>query len=149
MGYTAMAVTGSDGNRLVSGWDLGSLRVEEDLGRESPVDGMVDYETRVYTVSELLGGFNGVSRPNRLPRNASCPQYEQWRQEDALYRAHLRYNLLLTRMMHEGVVGLSCEVRVGRSEGRLSAVTVVSSGVEYRMFGNTYYGRYRVTEVES
>ena len=149
MGYTAMAVTGSDGNRLVSGWDLGSLRVEEDLGRESPVDGLVDYETRVYTVSDLLGGFNGVSRPNRLPRNASCSQYDQWRQEDALYRAHLRYNLLLTRMMHEGGVDLSCEVRVGRSEGRLSAVTVVSSGAEYRMFGNTYYGRYRVAEVES
>lgn len=149
MGYTATAVTGSDGNRLVSGWDLGSLSVEADLGGVSPVAGMVDYESRVYTVSELLGGFNGVSRPNRLPRNASCPQYEQWRQEDALYRAHLRYNLLLTRMMHEGVVSLSCEVRVGRSDGRLSAVTVVSSGVEYRMFGNTYYGRYRVTEVES
>lgn len=143
MGYTAMAVTGSDGNRLVSGWDLGSLRVEEDLGGLSPVNGMVDYETRVYTVSELLGGFNGVSRPNRLPRNPTYYQEQQWRQDDARYRAHMRYNLLLTRMMHEGVVDLSCEVRVGRSEGRLSAVTVVSTGDEYRMFGNTYYGRYQ------
>jgi len=143
MGYTAMAVTGSDGKRLVSGWDLGSLRVEEDLGPESPVNGMVDYETRVYTVSELLGDdFNGVRRPNRLPCDASAADKDQWRQENDLYRAHVRYNLLLTRMMHEGDADLSCEVRLGRSKGRLSAVTVLSTGDEYRMFGNTYYGRY-------
>ena len=144
MGYTAMAVTGSDGNRLVSGWDLGSLRVEEVLGETSPVNGMVDYETRVYTVSELLGGLNGVSRPNRLPRSPTYDQEQQWRQDDARWRAHTRYNLLLTRMMHDDGVDLSCEVRVGRSIGRLSAVTMVSTGDEYRMFGNTYYGRYQL-----
>lgn len=146
MNYTAIATTNEIGNRLVAGFNLNDLRPSENLGSVSPVDGSVKYETKVYTVSELIGGVNGVSRPKPLDEDASVNERFDWRQKDAKYRAHIRYNLLLTRMIHEGVVDLSSEIRVGRSVGRLSAVTVLGNGAEYRMFGKTYYGRHRVTE---
>ena len=107
-------VYGALGTRsMFAGMDLTcEMGVAHALGEVAPIHKSVTHEKGVYEVRDLL-----------------------------LYEKHIKYDLILRKMLEEGVIDHDTKVRVG-SNGRLREVYLVKEKEAYRCFGTSYYGIY-------
>lgn len=111
-------VYGALGTRsMFAGMDLTcEMGVAHALGETPPIHKTVTHEKGVYEVRDLL-----------------------------LYEKHIKYDLILRKMLEEGVIDHDTKVRVG-SNGRVREVYLVKEKEAYRCFGTSYYGLYTQAE---
>jgi len=107
-------VYGSTGQRtMFMGMDLScEMRVSHALGERAPIHNVVTHEKGVHEVRDLL-----------------------------LYEKHIKYDLILRKMLEDGAIDHDTKVKVG-SNGRLREVYLVKEKEAYRCFGTSYYGKY-------
>lgn len=110
-------VYGALGTRsMFAGMDLTcEMGVAHALGETPPIHKMVTHDKGVHEVRDLL-----------------------------LYEKHIKYDLILRKMLEEGVIDHDTKVRVG-SNGRVREVYLVKEKEAYRCFGTSYYGLYSQT----